>query len=458
VLPDTLAGRIVAVLLFGLSALYISSVLIYETDADYLLTATRDRQLAERLMVARRAMNSWEAIERDHVAHNLSSASIDMHWSTDPLVPEGTLSADPRVAEARNNLHDLFRDLRPDDLQLSSIDSRGSLSTAHTLLGSMRLDDGTWLNFAVNRGKPPLSEHTPWMSVSLMAAGILLLGAFMVRLSSRSLRVLEEAADGFGRAGITQAAPEDGPREVRAAARAFNRMQDRITRLLADRTQALAALSHDLRTPILRLRLRAGQIQDAELQRQIDQDLSEMDAMIESTLAFLRGEQEQEPLRRTDIAAILATLCDDAADAGRDALYDGPTSVVLTGRPLALKRVFANLVGNALKFADMTRVSLTREGETVRIDVTDCGPGIPEDRLEDVFTPFLRLDPARGKGGTGLGLTIAKQIVEGHGGNIRLANRPGGGLVAQVRLPIAGPTRGSEARAAEARAVAAPAT
>lgn len=154
--------------------------------------------------------------------------------------------------------------------------------------------------------------------------------------------------------------PEEGPREVRRAAQAFNRMQARIDRLIADRTQALAAVSHDLRTPIARLRLRAGFVEDAETQRAIDADLDEMEAMIDATLAYLRGETESEPRRPADLAAILETLCDAAADAGHSVRWTGPRQARLVCRPIALKRAFANLIDNAVKYGGVLVSRWTR--------------------------------------------------------------------------------------------------
>ena len=212
-------------------------------------------------------------------------------------------------------------------------------------------------------------------------------------------------------------------------------MQARIDRMITDRTQALAAVSHDLRTPIARLRLRASFLDDAELQGQFDADLAEMDAMVGTTLAYLRGDQEQEARRPTDLAAILETLCDDATDAGKDVLYEGPAQARLTGRPLALKRALSNLIDNAVHYGGAARVRVCIGETACVVHVEDSGPGIPEDQMDSVFEPFRRLDHARGRGGSGLGLTIARQAVEAHGGIIRLSNRPEGGLRATVVLP-----------------------
>ncbi len=305
--------------------------------------------------------------------------------------------------------------------------------------GGMRLEDGSWIAFAAPPAlhRAEASPHASLASLSAMAVGIVLASVLVVRWITKPLRRLAEAAEDFGKGAAPVPMPEDGPREVRDAARAFNAMQGRIHRLVSDRTQALAAVSHDLRTPIQRLRLRAGFLDDAEAQRSIDTDLDEMEAMVEATLAFLRGDAGGEDFRPTDLAAILRTLCDEAADRGAAVAFAGPDHVLLNLRPVAAKRAFANLIDNALKYGGAARVTLRDSPAAVAVSVEDDGPGIPEAAMATVFEPFQRLEASRnrGTGGSGLGLTIARQAVEGHGGTIALANRPGGGLLVTVQLP-----------------------
>jgi signal transduction histidine kinase len=306
----------------------------------------------------------------------------------------------------------------------------------HLLLGALPLPDGSWLNFSAALFRPPAPEHATLLSTTAMAVGILLLGLLVVRLIGRPLRALSDAADRFGGPGLVVPVPEEGPREVRQAAQAFNRMQGRIDRLIADRTQALAAVSHDLRTPIARLRLRAGFVEDGEAARAIDADLDEMEAMIDSTLAYLRGETESEPRRPADLVAMLETLCHAAADAGAAVTYAGPSQARLVCSPVTLKRAFANLIDNAVKYGGGARVSLDDQGRELRVGIEDDGPGIPEADMQMVFEPFRRLETSRnrGTGGSGLGLTIARRAIEQHGGSVCLANAAEGGLVAIVRL------------------------
>jgi signal transduction histidine kinase len=238
--------------------------------------------------------------------------------------------------------------------------------------------------------------------------------------------------------------PEVGPSEVATAARAFNTMAERIRRFVGDRTQMLAAIGHDLRTPITRLRLRAEFLDDDEQRRKMLADLDEMEAMVNATLAFARDDSATEPSVAVDLAALCRTVLDEAADARPELepeaiYYQGPDRQRIRGRPIALKRALANLVANALNYAGDARVVIDPPAHgSITLRVEDHGEGIPEDSLEAVFQPFRRLEASRNRetGGTGLGLPIARNILRAHGGDVVLRNRTGGGLEAVVTLPV----------------------
>lgn len=273
-------------------------------------------------------------------------------------------------------------------------------------------------------------------STSFMAVGIIAVSALLVRWLTGPLRRLVQAADRIGR-GTRVEVPQDGPEEVRRLARALDAMQARIERLVDDRTQALAAVSHDLRTPITRLRLRTGFLDDPETQARMDEDLHEMESMIDATLAYLQGDADAGAVQLTDVGAMLSTLCDATADAGKAVAFDGPLHLDAMCRPVALRRALANLIGNAVAYGGTAAVRLTREESLLRIVIEDDGPGIPEAELERVFEPFYRLDASRNRstGGVGLGLTIARQAIVEQGGTLTLSNRAGGGLQALMTLP-----------------------
>ena len=273
-------------------------------------------------------------------------------------------------------------------------------------------------------------------STTVMAVGIIVVSVFLVRWLTEPLRRLAQAADGIGR-GSTIAIPQDGPEEVQRLARALDAMQARITRLVDDRTQALAAVSHDLRTPITRMRLRAGFLEDPDAQARMEADLDEMEGMIAATLAYLHGEAETEPTQLADVGAMLSTLCDAVSDAGGKVSLQGPAHLDLPCRPVALRRAASNLLANAVAYGGGVVVRLEAGREQVTIIVDDDGPGIPEGELELVFEPFHRLEASRNRstGGVGLGLTIARQGVAEQGGALTITNKPGGGLQAIICLP-----------------------
>jgi len=271
-----------------------------------------------------------------------------------------------------------------------------------------------------------------------MALGIALASILIIRWITQPLRRLADAADGIGRDLAARPLPLDGPREVRHAAAAFNAMQDRITRLVEDRTEALAAMSHDLRTPLSRLRLRAGFLPEGEAREKIEADMAEMEAMIGRTMDYIREGRDAEPKRPADLAAILQTLASDAADAGQDVSYDGPARAVLPLRHLAAKRALSNLVENAvLHGAGPVRLTIRDEGRCLVAEVADSGPGIAAEDRARAVAPFSQLDPARRRGGSGLGLAIAQRFAEASGGALTLALAPGGGLLVRLTLPKA---------------------
>ncbi len=300
------------------------------------------------------------------------------------------------------------------------------------------LHDGRWLHVTLADPVPriPLLRFALRLGLfTLLVAGLSVLAA---RRLAAPILDFAEAAD---RLGVDTDAPplaERGPRELRLAIQAFNRMQHRLVRFLDDRTKMIAAMSHDLRTPLTRLRLRAEFVDDPEQQRKMLADLDEMSAMIESTLAFARDDTKREPRTLVDLGRLAQSVCDDAADAGAAVTFAGSGGVDIRCRPAAVKRALANLVDNAVKYGGTARVTVHAEPGRAVVAVEDDGPGIPDDQQERVFQPFYRIEGSRNRdtGGVGLGLAVARTVARGHGGDISLSNRPGGGLTARLELPI----------------------
>jgi protein-histidine pros-kinase len=227
-----------------------------------------------------------------------------------------------------------------------------------------------------------------------------------------------------------------GPDEIRQASRVFNQMQSRLKQQLAERNRFLAAVSHDLRTPITRLKLRAVKIENQDLHNAIQNDLNEMTVMIDATLDYLRGEGKPEALCHLDVLALVQSLAENALEQGEEVNVTGSAQPIIA-QPMALQRCLNNLVGNALRYGNRADINLDDSGEKLQISIHDTGPGIPEDQLEAVFAPFFRLDQSRSRhsGGVGLGLAIARDIALKSGGSLTLKNDPTGGLVATLELP-----------------------
>lgn len=296
-----------------------------------------------------------------------------------------------------------------------------------------RLDDGTWLSFLAPRnfGETFLRRGV----VIPLVIGILVvlaLSVAAVRRAAKPLKVVADAAQRLGRDVGAPPVPVEGPREVRAAALAFNDMQTRLRRFVEDRTLMIAAISHDLRTPITRMRLRAEFIDDDEIQGKMLADLDEMEAMIAQTLTFAREDSARVDRAEVDLAAMVKGLCEDFG-----ASYQGPDHLTLRLGAIAIKRALANLMDNARKYGGGAEVALEPGPALVHVVVEDQGPGIPEEEMERVFRPFVRLEGSRNRdtGGTGLGLAMARTALRAHGGDIVFSNRPEGGLRAVVILP-----------------------
>jgi signal transduction histidine kinase len=304
---------------------------------------------------------------------------------------------------------------------------------------SVKLSDGQWLSFATTlpQGAPAVSWQFV-ISLATMSAIVLVVSAWAVRRVTAPLGLLSAAADRLGRDVASERLAEAGTIEMQRAAHAFNRMQERLRRLIESRTQMLAALSHDLRTPLTLLRLRTEEVAVPEERDKMLATIGAMDEMIGSTLAFARDEVRAEPRRRVDIAALLASVANDMADAGLPVTMQPAPPLNYECQPGALKRAITNLFDNAVKYGKRAEASIATAARAIEITIDDDGPGIAEAELPRVFQPFYRVEASRSRdtGGTGLGLAIAQSIVQAHGGELTLANRPGGGLRACIRLPV----------------------
>ena len=465
--PSSLMGRTALVLVLAVMVALAVALFLFVGNRGEALAAMRGRYASERIATLVNLLEETAPENRRHVIHRLDTPGLRTGWGVFPLVGADAPAGGLGSAVARKLQRDLEgREVRaflgplPPPPQPNQPDfapdreamgpgmgggpGRGpglGLGRAFPLEGigaalqvSVRLADGSWLNVFA----PIEHADSLWQTrfvVPLLAAllAVTLAALWAVGRATRPLAALAAAAERLGMDVNAPPLAERGPREVRAAAQAFNVMQGRIRRFVDDRTQMLAAISHDLRTPITRMKLRAEFVDDDEQRAKMLADLDEMEHMIAATLAFARDDATREQHRPVDIAALVQGLAEDLGGS-----YDGPDALVAAARPLALKRAVANVLQNARKYGTSARASLSRDDGHVVLVVDDDGPGIAEADREKVFAPFVRLETSRNRdtGGTGLGLAVARAALRAHGGDITLTNRAEGGLRVTLSFPV----------------------
>ena len=436
--PRSIAGRTFLVLLLGLSAAQVIGLTIHALDRMELQRKAAARESMLRLAgLWRAAVTASPATREDLVRQAELPEGFTVTFSAQPTTVGGVTGGrgertgrlGPWLGWLGGPPH-----LRPREVILADLQGGG-------FSASLRLPDQGWMNVTARPPRPvPWSSPTFLVALAVMTAAVAALSFWAVQRLTAPLRELAQAADRLGRDVNAPPLPTEGPREVAQAAAAFNTMAERIRRFVSDRTTMLAALSHDLRTPITRLRLRAEFIEDQVLREKLLADLAEMEAMVSATLALAREDAARERVSVIDLAALARTVADEANDlAGREvATVAAPSSLPLAVRPLALKRALGNLVQNAVAYAGTCTIRLVPPDRgMVRLLVEDDGPGIPEAEIERLMQPFQRGEPSRSRetGGAGLGLAIARSVARAHGGELVLENRSPRGLRASLSLP-----------------------
>ncbi len=440
--PRSLASRTLVTLLLGLILVQAAGLTIHALDRIELQRNAELRNIGVRSMNIYKSVVSTARPERAVALTEMElGPGVTGRLSNGPpLVPERS----PPFVAAQIRASIPLVQLRPPNRPVD-IDIRGTPEDGITMGFEFpdHIPEAGWLLLHIPV-PPPRPWHSPTflLAFALMTAAAGVLSFWAVRRLTGPVATLAEAAERLGRDVNAPPLPEEGPLEVVRAAVAFNTMAARIRRFVQDRTFLLTAIGHDLRTPITRLKLRAEFIEDEEQRARFMADLDELNMMVSATLVFGRDTADTEPAVSLDLGSLLRTVLDEAADARPEAAdrldFHGGSSVTVTGRPVALKRVFANLVGNAIKYGGAARVKLNppADGQVV-VTIEDDGPGLPPDQLERIFEPFYRLEDSRNRetGGTGLGLPIARNILRAHGGDVVLANQAGGGARAVVTLP-----------------------
>jgi signal transduction histidine kinase len=427
--PGTLRSRLFLILFAGLAVAYglSFSILFAERymSAKAVMLGTLESDLATSIAI----LDRLPANERADWLDRLSRGSYRLVLGPGlPGVPDlsgrGAEIAD-RIGQAAGNRFSIRVEAIPGDHM--------------RLQGHLTLSDGSPLTIDVTpRGVMPLAEWLPYVFVAQMAL-LILCTWLAVRQAVRPLGDLAAAADALDPNEKGSPLSESGPSEVANAARAFNAMRDRIAHYLEERVQILAAISHDLQTPITRMRLRADLADDSPEKDKLVNDLREIERLVQDGIAYARSSHGTgEKNARIDLASFIDSIAYDYQDTGKAVSVAGIVQGTAVTKPHALRRILSNFIDNALKFAGAAEIGVERSGAgKIVITVTDDGPGIPDDRLEAVMQPFYRLETSRNRdtGGTGLGLAIAQQLSASVGGAVRIYNRPGGGLAAEISLP-----------------------
>ena len=467
--PKSLSGQLILILFSGVAAALLMSAGLHLHDRGSTLFTVGGMQTAQRFADIIQILEHISVHERKQAILALDSSSqFTRLLDTEPQEPRSTDLDDERALYVQSLLQDQLGkerimgvtviDTLPEEGSIKSSGEAWHLEMMRqhhsrnrgmaqkvmphgiSYMAQIRLKDGHWIEFHSHLPEEILivPEHF-FPSFLLLIAIVTGLSFMAIKLVTHPLTLLAKAADRFGRDIEHQPVPESGSTELRKAARAFNAMQARLLCFVQERMHLLAAVSHDLRTPLTRMKLRSEMLQEknAGLGGIYLEDLSEMEEMITSALDYIRGMERMEKRQLVYIDSIFETLEMEFGEMGREIKTECDDVPAFPIMPRSFKRCLNNLVENAIKYGKRAHLKASFHSDRLRISVADEGPGIPKQEMDKVFEPFVRLDDSRNRstGGTGLGLSIARNIARSHGGELKLRNRPEGGLEAILILP-----------------------
>ena len=446
-LPRSLFARMVLVLLAGLVVAQLASLAVHWRERGEFMTLASGLRSAERIADIVKLLDTSAPAERARILRVLDSPRLRILLDAPPPAPPPSAELAEQAEQFSSELKRALGDGYALAISATEPPPRGTPGAGSrrfggpALVAQVTLRDGVRITFSARQP----AETAGWpqrllTSLAVLLAAVIAVTLIAVRWVTRPLKTLAAAAQDLGEDLHRPPLDEGGPIEVSRAARAFNTMQRRLARLIADRTQIFAAMSHDLKTPITRLRLRAEMLEDAELRAKFEKDLQEMEDMVSAALDLMRGVERAEPTQPIDVMALVESVQADARETGGDVTVEGTARAPYAGHASTLKRCLVNVVDNALKYGRTAAIVVEDSPAQLVVRVRDQGPGIPEGELERVFEPFQRLEGSRNRatGGSGLGLTIARNIAQAHGGTLTLANRAAGGLEAVLVLPRRG--------------------
>jgi signal transduction histidine kinase len=467
VLPRTLIGSTLLVLAAGLVLAQIASLGVNLFDRGGAVYRMGARHLAVRIAETARILNRLPPPERSKVAEEMTSNSLRLSLSREPFEADhGYAELDQYEAAFASQIQRAIGAPWRTRVEITTLPksrrTAGADPPPHgalelwvarnfyfllpepfVVVAQVDLEDGTTAVFLGQVPQEPLGRLVRLVpSLLLWVLIFFALAAVAVRLITRSLDRLARAADRLGADPEGPAIEESGPTEVRRVIRAFNRMQAQVRGYVLERTRLLGAVSHDLKTPLTRLRLRAELLPDPQLRAKFVRDVTDMEAMAASALDFARGLGTEAQRQAVDVGALIDSVSEEWRETGGEITVEGAPRAPLSAHPEALRRCLNNLIENALRYGRQAHLRVEDDADALLVAVRDEGPGIPEAELERVFEPFFRLEPSRNRasGGAGLGLSIARNIARWHGGDVKLRNRAGGnGLIAELWLPRSRP-------------------
>lgn len=454
--PRSLLGQLVLLIVVTFISAQAVSFWLFARERSQAVRAAQEQEMADRVATIARLAEQAPAGMHGMIVQAANSPQVQ--FSVDPAPSVTVTEVPPNAIIPR--IHHQLGEERPRDIGLTQEPyfphgappfplpepmtwlrekMRGAGIAPTRVRLSVPLAGGGWLNLTAHFQRMDLREPPILILTTLLSiAGVVAALAFGLGRITGPLRRLVVAADRIGRGEDMPSLPASGPREVRALSEAFAQMQARLTHLISDRTRMLAALGHDLRSPITALRVRAEMVDDDETRERMAATLDEMQEMVEATLAYARGVTAEEPTQSVDLAPFLSELAAEVSETGATVRLETAPSVTLPLRRTPIRRALRNILENAQRYGGGASVRLSIDGSLVRITVSDDGPGIAPEAIERVFDPYVRLESSRSRetGGTGLGLSIARSILRAHGGDVTLMNRPEGGLDAVIVLPI----------------------
>ncbi|MBV2144364.1 ATP-binding protein [Falsochrobactrum sp. TDYN1] len=464
--PRSLPGWLLVILVSGLLITQIATLWIVSQDRADANNALELYRLTERATYLVKLLDATPKDEWADLASRMPGSDGELHIAdrpsvAAPLAPEDDIAELEDVLVARLARYGVIdarirREARGAARQASAParENRGDMSDIErqinslarktrsniSLVASLQFNDGRWLNFAT-RVTPvnPIITRATIPLFGLVALSVILLAIWATRLLTAPYRVLERAVERIGHDLKTPPLPETGIREYKMAARAVNTMQGRLLDYVAEREQLAAALAHDLRTPLTRIRLRLELLQDEALSRALAQDLNNIEAISRSVIDFATTELANESKERLNLWSLLLSVADDYPHVAVDEKSSSGRNGICLCQPVSVRRCITNLIDNAVAYGGKAKVSLHHSDHELIVRIRDNGPGIAPELIEEMFRPFNRVDKSRNRdsGGFGLGLTIARTVARNNGGEIRLRNDPAGGLVAELSLPAA---------------------